>query len=78
MRLVIQADTKEVGSWTARYVKRRILDFAPNKDRYFVLGLPTGAFCEARINTFLPLALESHPYLALDFKAAHRWPPTSS
>lgn len=41
MRLVI-CDHEEVGVWAARYVRRRILEFAPTGDRPFVLGLPTG------------------------------------
>jgi glucosamine-6-phosphate deaminase len=41
MRLVI-CDQEAVGVWAARYVQRRILEFAPTSDRPFVLGLPTG------------------------------------
>lgn len=42
MRLVILDDYDGVSFWAARYIKRRILEFAPSADKYFVLGLPTG------------------------------------
>ena len=42
MRLVIQNDANLVTEWAARYVMKRIRDFQPGPDRYFVLGLPTG------------------------------------
>ena len=43
MRLVI-LDTKDsVGEWAAKYVMKRILEFNPGPDNYFVLGLPTGS-----------------------------------
>jgi len=42
MRLVILDNSDEVADWSARYIMKRILDFKPNKDRLFVLGLPTG------------------------------------
>ncbi|CAF0708665.1 unnamed protein product [Brachionus calyciflorus] len=42
MRLVILDDNDGVSEWAAKYIKKRILDFAPSADRYFVLGLPTG------------------------------------
>ena len=31
-----------VGEWAAKYVVKRINEFKPTKDNYFVLGLPTG------------------------------------
>ncbi|UJR25277.1 hypothetical protein I4U23_006629 [Adineta vaga] len=43
MRLVIIKDYAEVAEWGARYIKKRINDFNPGPDRYFVLGLPTGS-----------------------------------
>lgn len=43
MRLVIQEDYDGVSEWAAKYIKKKINDFAPNKDKYFVLGLPTGS-----------------------------------
>ncbi|XP_065332756.1 glucosamine-6-phosphate isomerase [Cloeon dipterum] len=42
MRLVIQDNASEVSDWAARYVMRKINDFGPSDDRFFVLGLPTG------------------------------------
>ncbi len=43
MKLVIQKDYGEVSGWTANYIAKRINDFAPTKNRPFVLGLPTGS-----------------------------------
>jgi glucosamine-6-phosphate deaminase len=40
MRLIICDD--DVAGWAARYIKQRIVDFAPTADNPFVLGLPTG------------------------------------
>jgi len=34
---------QQVGDWAAKYVVKRINEFKPNKDKYFVLGLPTGS-----------------------------------
>ena len=42
MRLVIQDNAELVADWAARYVLRRIKDFKPSAEKYFVLGLPTG------------------------------------
>jgi len=44
MRLVITKDYAEMAEWGARYIKKRINDFKPGPDRFFVLGLPTGMF----------------------------------
>jgi len=43
MRLIINEDYDGVSTWVAAYVKRRILEFAPTKERPFVLGCPTGS-----------------------------------
>ncbi|VEN40225.1 unnamed protein product [Callosobruchus maculatus] len=43
MRLVILDSPKEVSEWAAKYVMKSINHFKPTKDRYFVLGLPTGS-----------------------------------
>ncbi|KAJ9592880.1 hypothetical protein L9F63_015458 [Diploptera punctata] len=42
MRLVILDTSDKVAEWSAKYVLKRIVDFKPGPDRYFVLGLPTG------------------------------------
>lgn len=42
MRLVILDNYAGVSDWAAKYIKKRINDFKPTEDRYFVLGLPTG------------------------------------
>ncbi|MGL6064146.1 MAG: glucosamine-6-phosphate deaminase [Fusobacteriaceae bacterium] len=40
MRVIITEES--IQNWTAVYVANKILDFAPTKERPFVLGLPTG------------------------------------
>lgn len=42
MRLVILDTADNVSEWAAKYVLKRIIDFKPGPDKYFVLGLPTG------------------------------------
>ena len=42
MRLVILDDYDLASEWAAKYVRNRILQFAPTADKPFVLGLPTG------------------------------------
>lgn len=43
MRLIIEPDYARLSEWAANYVVDSINAFQPNKDRYFVLGLPTGS-----------------------------------
>ncbi|KAI8981011.1 glucosamine-6-phosphate isomerase [Pilobolus umbonatus] len=43
MRLVIRNDYDEVSEWVAHYIKERINQYKPTKERPFVLGLPTGS-----------------------------------
>ena len=43
MRIVIAASADKVADAVASYIVKRITDFAPTKDRPFVLGLPTGS-----------------------------------
>lgn len=42
MKLIIQDDVKSVAEWSARYVLKKITDFKPGPDKYYILGLPTG------------------------------------
>lgn len=42
MRLVIQENADLVTDWAARYVLKRVKDFNPGPEKFFVLGLPTG------------------------------------
>lgn len=42
MRLVIKDTADDVCHWAALYIKKKINDFKPSSDKYFVLGLPTG------------------------------------
>jgi len=43
MRLVILETSPAVAEWSAKYVMKRIHDFKPGPNKYFVLGLPTGS-----------------------------------
>lgn len=43
MRLVTLETADKVAEWSAKYVVKRINDFNPGPDKYFVLGLPTGS-----------------------------------
>ena len=43
MKLVILDDYSFASEWAAKYIKKRILSFAPSADRHFVIGLPTGS-----------------------------------
>jgi len=42
MRLVIKETADGVAEYTAAYIRKKIIQFNPGPDRYFVLGLPTG------------------------------------
>lgn len=42
MRLVILDDYNSATEFAAKHIKKKILDFKPTAERYFVLGLPTG------------------------------------
>jgi len=44
MRLIIVEDDEAVSEWAAKYIVKRINEFKPNENKYFVLGLPTGLF----------------------------------
>jgi glucosamine-6-phosphate deaminase len=43
MRLLIHRNYDNACRWTADYIIKRIKTFAPNRERPFVLGLPTGS-----------------------------------
>jgi glucosamine-6-phosphate deaminase len=43
MRIIIQPTNELVSKWSANYVAKKINEFDPNKDKLFVLGLPTGS-----------------------------------
>ncbi|GHV40202.1 glucosamine-6-phosphate deaminase [Spirochaetia bacterium] len=43
MRLIIQKDYETASSWAAKHIAERIGNFAPTKEKPFVLGLPTGS-----------------------------------
>jgi len=40
--LIIRDSADDVTEWAAKYVIKRINEYRPGPDRYFVLGLPTG------------------------------------
>jgi len=46
MRLVILEKYDDVSEWAAKYVAKKIRDFNPGPNKYFVLGLPTGNFIQ--------------------------------
>lgn len=50
MRLIILDTTAAVSEWAAKYVMKRINDFQPNANKYFVMGLPTGEYCASYYN----------------------------
>ena len=43
MRVILKKDYEEISVWTAQYIASRIKNFAPDKNKPFVLGLPTGS-----------------------------------
>ncbi|MBC8216153.1 MAG: glucosamine-6-phosphate deaminase [Candidatus Marinimicrobia bacterium] len=43
MRLIIQKDYNRMSKWTAQHIVKKINDFAPTKEKPFILGLPTGS-----------------------------------
>ncbi|KAK7601073.1 hypothetical protein V9T40_008514 [Parthenolecanium corni] len=43
MKLIILESSEEVALWTAKFVAKKINDFKPNDEKFFVLGLPTGS-----------------------------------
>lgn len=42
MKLIILDNASDVADWSARYVMKKIEEFQPGPNKYFVLGLPTG------------------------------------
>lgn len=43
MRLIIKDNYDNASLWVAKYIAKKINDFAPTPDKPFVLGLPTGS-----------------------------------
>src|SRR4051794_9755288 len=43
MKLIILDDYDDVSVWSAKYIRKKIVDFNPSADRLFTLGLPTGS-----------------------------------
>ncbi|XP_072385225.1 glucosamine-6-phosphate deaminase isoform X1 [Diabrotica undecimpunctata] len=43
MRLIILDKVEEVAEWAATYIMKRLQEFNPSPEKYFVLGLPTGS-----------------------------------
>ncbi|MBQ8785067.1 MAG: glucosamine-6-phosphate deaminase [Alphaproteobacteria bacterium] len=43
MRLIIKDNYDNASLWVAKYIAKKINDFAPTHDKPFVLGLPTGS-----------------------------------
>lgn len=46
MRLVILDSADYVADWSAKYVLKKIKQFKPGPEKYFVLGLPTGTYIQ--------------------------------
>ena len=46
MRLIIKDNYDSCAKWAADYIAKSINDFAPTKDKPYVLGLPTGRIVE--------------------------------
>lgn len=44
MKLIILDDYSQASEWAAKYIRNRIIQFNPGPDKYFTLGLPTGAW----------------------------------
>lgn len=64
MRIVIRENYDIVSDWVATYVKNKINNFKPTKERPFVLGLPTGS---TPLGTYKKL-IEFHKKGQLSFK----------
>ncbi|XP_015926599.1 glucosamine-6-phosphate isomerase 1 [Parasteatoda tepidariorum] len=43
MKLVILDNYDAVSEWAAKYIRKKIREFNPSENKYFVLGLPTGS-----------------------------------
>lgn len=43
MKLIILDHYSQANEWAAKYIRNRIIQFNPGPDKYFTLGLPTGA-----------------------------------
>ena len=54
MRLIILDKDEMVGEWAAKYVVKRINEYKANENKYFVLGLPTGNFCQFKNQIYEP------------------------
>jgi len=63
MRLIIQPDYAAMSRWCAHYIVKAIKEYAPTKDKPFVLGLPTGS---TPIGTYQNL-VELHKQGSLSF-----------
>lgn len=46
MKLIILDHYSQASEWAAKYIRNRIIQFNPGPDKYFTLGLPTGALCD--------------------------------
>ncbi|RWS13223.1 glucosamine-6-phosphate isomerase 2-like isoform X2 [Dinothrombium tinctorium] len=64
MKLIILDDYEKVSEWTAKYIVKRIRQFAPTADRMFNLGLPTGS---TPLGTYRKL-IEMHKEGKVSFK----------
>ena len=77
MRLLIHKDYDGISRWIADYIIKRINDFAPSREKPFVLGLPTGssplgvyrkliaAFQEGKVSFSQVISFNMDEYLGL-------------
>jgi len=78
MRLLIHKNYENICRWTADYIIKRINNYAPNKEKPCVLGLPTGstalgvysrliaAYREAKVSFSNIVTFNMDEYLGLD------------
>lgn len=48
MKLIILDHYSQASEWAAKYIRNRIIQFNPGPDKYFTLGLPTGALLDGK------------------------------
>lgn len=64
MKLIILDTSDNVSLWAAKYIKKKINQFAPTENRFFNLGLPTGG---TPLGTYQKL-IEFHKQGLISFK----------
>lgn len=57
MRVIIEKNDEKVGEIAALYVMKKINEFEPQSNKYFVLGLPTGRLIFLYAKSFYHITL---------------------